>query len=36
MFSFDGELITNERVYLDLATMFHQIGRADLLDRNNR
>jgi predicted ester cyclase len=36
VFSFDGELITNERVYLDLATMFHQIGRADLLDRGHQ
>jgi len=31
VFSFDGDLITNERVYLDLATMFRQIGREDLL-----
>jgi steroid delta-isomerase-like uncharacterized protein len=31
VFSFEGERITNERVYLDLATMFRQIGREDLL-----
>jgi steroid delta-isomerase-like uncharacterized protein len=31
VFSFDGDRITNERVYLDLATMFRQIGREDLL-----
>lgn len=31
VFTFDGELITNEKVYLDLATMFRQIGREDLL-----
>lgn len=33
VFTFDGERITNERVYLDLATMLGQIGRADLLSR---
>lgn len=31
VFSFDGDRITNERVYLDLSTMFRQIGRTDLL-----
>jgi predicted ester cyclase len=31
VFSFEGDGITNERVYLDLATMFRQIGRTDLL-----
>lgn len=31
VFSFAGDRITNERVYLDVATMFRQIGRADLL-----
>jgi steroid delta-isomerase-like uncharacterized protein len=31
VFFFDGDRITNERVYLDLATMLTQIGRADLL-----
>ena len=33
VFSFDGDRITNERVYLDLATMLHQIGRSELLAR---
>ena len=31
VFSFDGPLITNERVYLDLSSLLRQIGRADLL-----
>jgi ketosteroid isomerase-like protein len=31
IFTFEGELITNERVYLDLATLLRQIGRDDLL-----
>ncbi len=31
VFSFDGALITNERVYLDLATLLGQIGRPELL-----
>ncbi len=31
IFTFAGGLITNERVYLDLATMLRQIGRDDLL-----
>ena len=31
IFTFEGELITNERVYLDLASLFRQIGRRDLL-----
>jgi steroid delta-isomerase-like uncharacterized protein len=30
VFSFDGDRITNERVYLDLATLLAQIGRTDL------
>jgi steroid delta-isomerase-like uncharacterized protein len=34
IFTFDGELITNERVYLDLATLLRQIGRDDLLRPN--
>ena len=31
VFSFDGDRITNERVYLDLASLLSQIGRGDLL-----
>ena len=31
IFTFEGESITNERVYLDLATLLRQIGRDDLL-----
>lgn len=31
VFFFDGELITNERVYLDIASLLSQIGRTDLL-----
>lgn len=31
VFSFDGELITNERVYLDGASLLRQIGREELL-----
>lgn len=31
VFSFDGELITNERVYLDSASLLRQIGHEDLL-----
>ena len=31
VFSFDGELITNERVYLDGASLLRQIGHEDLL-----
>lgn len=31
VFFFEGERITNERVYLDLATLLAQIGRTDLL-----
>ena len=30
-FSFDGEGITNERVYLDAASLVRQIGRSELL-----
>lgn len=30
VFFFDGEKITNERVYLDLASLLTQIGRTDL------
>ena len=30
VFFFDGDKITNERVYLDLASMLTQIGRTDL------
>ena len=33
VFFFDGELITNERVYLDLVSLLTQIGRTDLLPR---
>jgi len=32
VFFFDGELITNERVYLDLVSLLTQIGRGDLLE----
>src|SRR5262249_47269903 len=31
VFSFEGDHITNERVYLDLASLLTQIDRADLL-----
>ena len=31
VFSFDGDRITNERVYLDGASLLRQIGREDLL-----
>lgn len=31
VFSFDGDRITNERVYLDVATLVTQIGRPELL-----
>ena len=31
VFSFVGDRITNERVYLDLASLLRQIGRAELL-----
>jgi steroid delta-isomerase-like uncharacterized protein len=31
VFSFEGDRITNERVYLDVATLLAQIGRGDLL-----
>jgi steroid delta-isomerase-like uncharacterized protein len=31
VFSFDGDRIVNERVYLDLASLLRQIGREDLL-----
>src|SRR5690606_12998815 len=31
VFSFDGDKITNERVYLDGASLLRQIGRAELL-----
>ena len=31
VFSFAGDRITSERVYLDLASLFGQIGRLDLL-----
>jgi len=33
VFSFHGDRITNERVYLDIASMFGQIGRLELLVR---
>ena len=33
MFFFDGDRITNERVYLDLVSLLTQIGRTDLLPR---
>ena len=32
VFFFDGELITNERVYLDFVSLRTQIGRGDLLE----
>jgi steroid delta-isomerase-like uncharacterized protein len=31
VFSFDGDKVTNERVYLDLASLLRQIDRTDLL-----
>ncbi len=31
VFSFDGDKITNERVYLDVLSLLTQIGRTDLL-----
>lgn len=31
VFFFEGDRIVNERVYLDTASMFRQIGRLDLL-----
>jgi steroid delta-isomerase-like uncharacterized protein len=31
VFFFDGERITNERIYLDAASLLAQIGRTDLL-----
>ena len=31
VFTFDGDRITNERVYLDSASLLRQIGREDLL-----
>lgn len=31
VFFFEGELLINERVYLDTASMMKQIGRTDLL-----
>src|SRR4051794_17080641 len=31
VFFFDGDRITNERVYLDAASLLRQIGREDLL-----
>jgi len=31
VFSFDGDRIVNERIYLDTASMLGQIGRADIL-----
>jgi steroid delta-isomerase-like uncharacterized protein len=31
VFSFDGDGITNERVYLDIASLVRQIGRTELL-----
>lgn len=31
VFFFEGDRITNERVYLDTASMFRQIGRIELL-----
>ena len=31
VFSFDGDGITNERVYLDVASLVRQVGRTELL-----
>ncbi len=31
VFFFEGDRITNERIYLDAASLLHQIGREDLL-----
>jgi steroid delta-isomerase-like uncharacterized protein len=36
VFSFHGDRITNERVYLDRASLLTQIGRADLLASTGR
>ena len=33
VFTFEGDRITNERVYLDTASMLAQIGRLDVLAR---
>ncbi len=30
-FSFEGDRITNERIYFDAATLVNQIGRSELL-----
>jgi steroid delta-isomerase-like uncharacterized protein len=32
IFFFEGDRITNERIYLDTASLLTQIGRGDLLD----
>jgi steroid delta-isomerase-like uncharacterized protein len=34
IFFFDGDRITNERIYLDTASLLTQIGRTDLLPRD--
>ncbi len=31
VFQFEGELVTNERVYLDVASLVKQVGREELL-----
>lgn len=31
VFAFDGDGITNERIYFDVATLVNQIGRSELL-----
>jgi len=36
VFFFDGDRITNERIYLDTATLLTQIGRTDLLEGRGR
>jgi steroid delta-isomerase-like uncharacterized protein len=35
VFFFEGDRITNERVYLDLASLLTQIGRSELLARTD-
>jgi steroid delta-isomerase-like uncharacterized protein len=36
VFFFEGELLANERVYLDTASMMKQIGRTDLLQATQK
>ena len=32
VFSFEGDRLTNERIYFDAATLVNQIGRGELLE----